>query len=305
MRVPTRVVIREVAPRDGLQGEPVIVPTAEKVQLVDMLSAAGFTKINVASFVSPKAVPQMADAHDVFASISKRRNVVYDATVPNVKGAQRAIDAGADATVVFVAASEAGNKSGVGRTTEESMAEAEEVVRLTRSAGLMSMGTVATAFGSPYGEDIDVERVAQLVTRFVNAGATAVALGDTSGEANPKQVRATVERLLNEHPSLELSMHFHDTRGMAVANTVAAMEAGVTNFDSATGGIGGSPFTKDSAGNLATEELLYLCDSMGIETGIDFDRAIEAYNFLADVLKRSLPSRVGRLYRTESESTNA
>jgi hydroxymethylglutaryl-CoA lyase len=250
-------------------------------------------------------VPQMADARDVFESISKLENVTYDATVPNVKGAQRAIEAGADATVVFVAASESGNKSGVGRSTEESMVEAEEVVRLTRAAGRLAMGTVATAFGSPYGEKIGVERVAELVTRFVRAGATAIALGDTSGEANPMQVRATISRLLEEHPTLELSMHFHDTRGMAVANTVAAMESGVTNFDSAVGGIGGSPFTKDSAGNLATEELLYLCESMGIDTGIDFDLAIEAYNFLADVLQRPLPSRVGRLYRSEIEQTNA
>jgi hydroxymethylglutaryl-CoA lyase len=181
------------------------------------------------------------------------------------------------------------------------MVEAEKVVRLTRAAGLAATGTVATAFGSPYGEMIDIERVAHLVTRFVNAGATAVALGDTSGEANPKQVQMTISRLLDEHPTLELSMHFHDTRGMAVANTLAAMEAGVTNFDSATGGIGGSPFTKDSAGNLATEELLYLCHSMGIDTGIDFDLAINAYNFLADMLKRPLPSRVGRLYRFERE----
>lgn len=303
--MPIRITIREVSPRDGLQGEAIIVPTADKIQLVDMLSAAGFTKINVASFVSPKMVPQMADAHEVFASISRLKGVTYDATVPNVKGAQRAIDAGADAIVVFVAASEAGNRSGVGRSTEESMVEAEKVVRLTRDAGRLAIGTVATAFGSPYGEHIDTDRIVQLVTRFVSAGASAVALGDTSGEANPKQVRSTVTRILDQHPTLELSMHFHDTRGMAVANTVAAMEAGITNFDSATGGIGGSPFTRDSAGNLATEELLYLCQSMGIETGINFNLAIEAYNFLADVLKRQLPSKVGRLYRSEGEQTNA
>ena len=269
-----------------------------------MLSAAGFAKINVASFVSPRAVPQMADAREVFAAIAKRSGVTYDATVPNIKGAERAIEAGADAIVVFVAASERGNQSGVGRSTEDAMDEAESVIRITRASDRSAIGTVATAFGSPYGEDIDIDRVTHLVRRFVEAGASAIALGDTSGEANPKQVQLLATKILENYPTIELSMHFHDTRGMAIANTVAAMEAGVTHFDSATGGIGGSPFTRNSAGNLATEELLHLCRSMDIDTGVDFDLAIDAYNFLANVLKRPLPSKVGRLFRSEAEASD-
>jgi hydroxymethylglutaryl-CoA lyase len=289
--------VREVSPRDGLQGEPEPIATEDKIRLVDMLSAAGFKRINVTSFVSPRVVPQMADAAEVMAGITREPDVVYDATVPNLIGAQRAIEAGADAIVVFVAASEAGSRSNVKRSTEESMAAAEEAIRLARDADRQAVATVSTAFGSPYGEFIAADRVSELALRFAAAGATAIALGDTSGEANPDQVHALVARLRDELGDLELALHFHDTRGLALANALAAMDAGATHFDGAVGGIGGSPFTRNSAGNLATEDFLFMCHAMGIETGIDLDAVLDAHDFLESLLGRRLPGKVGALDR--------
>lgn len=297
MKYPPSITVREVSPRDGLQGEVQLIATEDKVRLVDMLSAAGFKRINVTSFVSPKAVPQMADAAEVMAGIARQPDVVYDASVPNVIGARRAIEAGADAIVLFVAASETGSRSNVRRSTEESMAAAEEAIRLARSAGRQAVGTVSTAFGSPYGEEIDPDRVCELALRFAAAGATGIALGDTSGEANPEQVHALVTRLRGELGDLELALHFHDTRGLALANALAAMDAGATHLDGAVGGIGGSPFTRHSAGNLATEDLLYMCHAMGIETGIDPDLALAAHDLLEGLLGRPLASKVGALER--------
>ncbi len=295
----TALVVREVSPRDGLQAELSIVSTSSKTELVDRLTDAGFSRINVSSFVSPTAVPQMADAAEVFHAIVRKDGVTYDATVPNIKGAQRAIQAKAGSIVVFVAASEQANRSGVRRSTEEALCDAEEVINLARSTDLAAIGTVATAFGSPYGEEIPLQRIVELVDRLIAAGATGVSLGDTTGEATPIQVREMVDRLRNRYPDMEFGLHLHDTRGMAVANAFAAIEAGVTHLDGSLGGIGGSPFTKNSLGNLATEELLVLCESMNVETGIDFEKVISAYNFLADVLGHELPSRVGRLHRKE------
>lgn len=300
MQYPERVHIREVSPRDGLQSEPTILSTQDKITLVDLLSAAGFPQVNVTSFVSPKAVPQMADAAVVMAGITRRDGVVYDASVPNMVGARRAVDAGVDAISVFVAASDQGSRSNVRRSTEESMAEAEQVIGLARSAGLGAIGTVATAFGSPYEGTIPADRVIGLARRFADAGATGVALGDTTGEATPRQVTDLVDRLRAELPGVDLSLHLHDTRGLALANVLAAMDAGATRFDAAVGGIGGSPFTRNSSGNVSTEDLLHLCEEVGVWTGVDLDRVLEAYRFLEERLGHPLPGKVGRVGRSKS-----
>lgn len=277
-----------------------MVSTDDKVRLVDMLSAAGFPQINVTSFVSPKAVPQMGDAADVMARIKRRAGVTYDASVPNLFGARRAVEAKVDAVVVFVAASDAGSKSNVNRTTEESMRDAEALIQVVNSAGLKTIGTISTAFGSPYEGVIPPERVLGLAQRFVDAGVTGLALGDTSGEGSPRQVAGLVGKLLDQFPGTELSLHFHDTRGLALANVLAAMDAGATHFDSAVGGIGGSPFTKNSAGNVATEDLVHMCEDMGITTGVDLDAVLEIYRFLEEKLEHPLPGKLGRVGRAKT-----
>jgi hydroxymethylglutaryl-CoA lyase len=300
---PRRITIREVSPRDGLQGEQVPISTDDKVALVDALTAAGFRRINVTSFVSPKAVPQMADAEAVMARIDRRPGVLYDVTVPNMRGLRRAIDAGANAIVIFAMASDAGSRDDVNRSAEEATREAEAVIAEARSAGLAAIGTVSSAFGSPYGEVISADLVLSIAARMIEAGASGLALGDTSGEATPAQVGRLVKGLLDQHPGIELSLHLHDTRGLAMANVVAAMDAGVTNFDGAIGGIGGNPFTRNSAGNLATEDLLSMCQRMGIETGVDLDAVLDVYAFLTSRLGRALPGKVGGLERDPQQVT--
>lgn len=297
MRYSESVHIREVSPRDGLQGEPVPVSTADKLRLIDMLVAAGFSHINATSFVSPKAVPQMADAEAVMAGVPRRGDLVYDASVPNLRGARRALDADVDALVVFVDASEIGNQHSVRRSTEESMREATSLIGEADARGVPTVGTVATAFGSPYEGVIPPERVLALADEFVRAGAAGLALGDTTGEANPRQVADLVGRLLDRHPDVELSLHFHDTRGLALANVLAAMDAGATRFDSAVGGIGGNPFLQNASGNVCTEDLVHMCEEMGIETGIDLDALVEINRFLELTLQHPLPGKVSKVGR--------
>ncbi|MCW2782177.1 MAG: hydroxymethylglutaryl-CoA lyase [Marmoricola sp.] len=302
MKAPTSITIREVSPRDGLQGEPVEIGTEAKIDLINQLADAGLPRINVTSFVSPKAVPRMADAAEVVAGVVRRPGLELDASVPNVRGAERAIAAGIDTVVVFVAASNEGNLRNVGRSTEESMVETSEVIRMVRSAGKKAVGTVALAFGSPYGDEIPPDRVVELAGRFVAAGANGISLGDTTGEANPRAVHELVRRLHTEYPGVELALHLHDTRGLALANVLAGMDAGATHFDGAVGGIGGSPFTKDAGGNLATEDLLYMCASMGVQTGVDLDAVLGTYQFLEKVLGHPLPGKLGQLGRSDPRS---
>ncbi len=299
MRTPERVTIREVSPRDGLQNEVAEIGTQGKIALITMLTEAGFPRINVTSFVSPKAVPRMADAADVVAGITRHPGLELDASVPNVRGVERALEADVDTIVVFVAASDEANLRNVGRDTEHSMTEAEAVLRVARSAGKKAVGTVSMAFGSPYGEDVTPDKVVALAGRFATAGATGLSLGDTTGEGNPRTVHDLVTRISAELPELELALHFHDTRGLALANVLAAMDAGARHFDSAIGGIGGSPFTKDSGGNLATEDLVYMCQQMGIETGVDFSKLAPINQFLETSLGHQLPGKLGQFMRPD------
>jgi hydroxymethylglutaryl-CoA lyase len=302
MRIPGAVTLREVSPRDGLQGELVEIGTEAKIELIDRIAAAGFVRINVTSFVSPKAVPRMADAADVVAGVRRRPGVELDASVPNMRGAERAIAADVDTLVVFVAASEEGNLRNVRRTTEESMVETTKVIRAARSAGKKAVGTVSLAFGSPYGDVVTLDRVAELAARFVDAGATTVSLGDTNGSGDPRSVHEIVTRLRGAHPEVDVALHLHDTRGFALANALAAMDAGATHLDGAIGGIGGSPFTKDSAGNLATEDLVSMCHGMGIRTGIDLEAVLGIYHWLERTLGHPLPGRLGQLHRPPEDT---
>lgn len=294
MHLPQRITIREVAPRDGLQSEPTQLSAAQKSNLIDRISASGFTRVNAASFVSHKAVPQMADSAEVMASIRRVPGVSYDASVPNMRGLERALAADVDAVVVFVATSEVGSVRNQRCTVDEAMDQAQAVIRAASAAGKRTVGTVAMAFGSPYGEEITPEHVHRLVRRYLDAGVDAIALGDTTGEATPLQTARLCGALLETLGDTELSLHLHDTRGLALANVLAGMDAGVTNFDSAIGGIGGSPFTRNSSGNVSTEDLVGMCHAMDVETGVDLDAVLDIYAHLEQLLDHALPGRLGR-----------
>jgi hydroxymethylglutaryl-CoA lyase len=296
VRYPERIHIREVTPRDGLQAEALTLDVQDRIALIDMLSAAGFPQVNAVSFVSARTVPQMANAAEVMAGVA-RGAVVLDATVPNVIGVRHAIEAQVDEVSVFVSASDASSKANVQRSTAESMSEAERVVAIARQAGLGVIGTISAAFGSPYGDQVAENLVLDLAERFVRAGVNGLALGDTTGEGTPRTVASLVGLLLDKYPDVKLSLHLHDTRGLAVANSLAAMDAGATRFDSAIGGLGGSPFTRNSSGNLATEELLFMCRELDVETGVGLNSAIAINQWLEGKLGHPLPAKIGRLDR--------
>ena len=292
MRYPSKVRIREVSPRDGLQAEPVTLSAQHKAELIDRL--VGRIQPDQRDLVrQPRPVPAMADAAEVMARIDRRPGVVYDATVPNLKGAQRAIDAGADAVVTFVAASEEANRSNVG-PTEDALRLAEQVIGSARAAGIGAIGTILSAFGSPYGEVIGPADVSRLARRLAARRRDRPRPRRHQRRGHSRQVYDLVALLLAEFGGIALSLHLHDTRGLALANAAAAMQAGAASFDGAVGGIGGSPFTANSAGNLATEDLVEMCHRMGIATGVD-QRVLAAHRSSSMQLGRPLDSKVGRL----------
>lgn len=294
MRYPERVTITEVGPRDGLQNEAREIPLAEKIGLIDRLSGTGLMRIEAASFVSPKAIPQMANAAEVMAGIERRPGVAYIGLVPNERGARDAIAAKVDEIAVVVSASESHNRANVNRTIGESLEGIRGVAALAAEAGLPWTGYVSTAFGCPYEGEVDAGRVLELAREMHSLGAYALALGDTIGVANPRQAHELVSRFHAEVPGGELRLHFHDTRGMALANTVAAMEAGATQFDGSVGGLGGCPYAPGASGNVATEDLAAMLTAMGIETGVDLKALVEAACYAEEIVGRALEGRYKR-----------
>lgn len=290
--MPNQLTIREVSPRDGLQAEPVLVSTPDKIALVDSLTRAGFTRINAVSFASPRVMPNLADGAEVLAGITRADGVVYDATVPNLVGARRAVDAGADALTVFVIAADIAGYGGQQRPVADQAAEAAQVVDLARGHGLGAVVTISTAFGAPDGTSVDPDLVVSLATRLAEQGATGIALADSTGRGTPSQVRDLVARLLPVLGDVELSLHLHDTRGLALANAFAGIEAGIGHLDAAVGGIGGTP-GRGGHGNLATEDLLYLCNGEGIAHGIDATLVAAVRAQLRELLRHELPGRAG------------
>lgn len=284
MTLPTHVQIREVGPRDGLQAEaPVAIE--RRVELIESLLASGVTEIECAAFVSPKAVPSMAGAADVFAAVQPRDGVRRVALVPNVKGAELAVAAGADALTVTLSASPAYNEKNVRMSVAESL---EHLAGISDAAGESDIDAVVScAFGSPYEGDIAPEDVVTLVRRSLDAGATSVTLADTTGMATPRRIEMVLDAC-----GASLGLHLHETRGTALVNAYAALLRGVDRFDTSIGGLGGSPFAAGAAGNLATEDLVHLLDDLGIDTGIDLDRLLEASALAADIVGHALPSRV-------------
>jgi hydroxymethylglutaryl-CoA lyase len=281
------VSIREVAPRDGLQNEEPV-PTDAKVRLIDALSGTGVRRIEAVSFVHPKAIPQMADADEVWARAWHNPDVRYSALIPNTRGAERAIKAGFREIEVVVSASDTHNQRNLNRTTDESLTDIAALIPLVHEAGATLEVIVATSFGCPFEGDIDPGRVASIVDRVRADGADRIAFGDTTGMATPRRVKDLLARV---RPDL---LHFHNTRGTGLANVLTALELGVTEFDASVGGIGGCPYAPGASGNIASEELVHMLEDMGVSTGIDLDALIEVAELAEKLLGRTLPSGVLR-----------
>lgn len=289
--LPRQVTVVEVGPRDGLQNEKVTVPTADKIAFVDLLSAAGASVIEASAFVSPKWVPQMGDAAEVFAGITRRAGVRYTALVPNAAGLDRAMAAGVTEIGIFAAASETFSLRNINQSIDASLVTYREVCARALQAGLRVRGYLSTCFGCPFEGPVPPARVADVAGRLADLGVFAVAISDTIGVAHPGQVPVVLDAVRARLPLAQTALHFHDTRGTALANVLTGLEYGVATFDSSAGGLGGCPFAPGAAGNLATEDLVYMLDGLGIETGISLPRLIEASRFIESKLDHPLPSR--------------
>ncbi len=296
--IPRRVTIVEVGPRDGLQNERASVTTADKIEFVNLLSAAGLPVIEVSAFVSPRWVPQMADADDVFVGISRAPGVRYTALVPNLAGLDRAIKAGVDEVAIFASSTETFSRKNINQGIEESLATYRGVCDRALAAGLRVRGYLSTAFGCPFEGAVPPERVATVAERLAALGVFEVAVSDTIGIAHPGQVPNVLEALLARLPVDRIALHFHDTRGTALANVHAALPYGIATFDASAGGLGGCPYAPGAAGNLATDDLIYMLDGMEIETGVSLTRLSRASAFIESKLDHRLPSRFAQAVRS-------
>ena len=281
---PARVTVVEVGPRDGLQNEAAIVPTAAKVQFIEMLAAAGLPVVEATSFVHPAAVPQLADADQVLPAIARRPGVRYPVLVPNMRGMERAIAAGADAVAVFTAASEAFSQANIRMTIAESLEAFAPVLTAARAAGMWTRGYVSTAFGCPYQGEVDPAAVADVAVALNELGCDQISVGDTIGVAEPDDVARVLAPLLERVPAERLALHLHDTRGRAIVNAEAGLRLGITTFDASASGLGGCPFAPGAPGNLATETLVSWLHGLGIETGVDESALLEASAYIRSQL---------------------
>ena len=286
-----KITVVEVGPRDGLQNEHAAVSTADKIEFVNRLSAANLPVIEVAAFVSPKWVPQMADAAEVFAGIRRLPTIRYSALVPNLAGLDRAIEASVTEVAIFAASSETFSRRNINQGIADSFVTYKQVCDRALAAGLRVRAYLSTAFGCPYEGTVAVETVAEISARLLQLGAFEVAVSDTIGIAHPGQVSRVLDRLLETLPVRQIALHFHDTRGTALANVLVALLYGVTTFDASAGGLGGCPFAPGAAGNLATEDLTYMLNGLGVESGVSMDALRAASAFIGRRIDHSLPSR--------------
>ena len=292
MQVPERVTICEVGTRDGFQIEPEFIPTERKIEVVDLLAEAGVPRIEVTSFVHPRAVPQLRDAEAVMAAIRRRPGTRYAALVPNDKGAARAVDAGVDIIHTVLSASESHNLANVNMTIAESIDRLRAVAEIAARAGVPLQCGISTSFGCPFEGEVPLDRLEGVVRRLVDLGARGIGLADTTGMANPRQGSQVLARLVPRFPGIEWTLHTHDTRAMAIANILAAMEHGVTTFDASIGGLGGCPFAPGASGNVCTEDLVHCLHAMGIATAIDLDRLIGVSRRVEQLIGRALPGQI-------------
>ncbi len=293
---PSSVRIREVGPRDGFQNEPETIATADKVRLIDMLTGTGLRRIEVTSFVRPDVIPQLADAEQVLASVERRDGVALSVLIPNERGLERALESRDrfDEISVFLSASETHNRRNVNRSIEESMAGLERTLATASAAGLRCEGVIATSFGCPYEGRVPPQRVFEIAERLTAAGCAEVGFGDTTGMANPRQVREFFAAARERLSGPELTAHFHNTRGQGLANVLAALEEGVDSFEASFGELGGCPVPPGSTGNVSSEDVVSMLHEMGVETGIDLPRLIEASGAAQEVLGRPLGAHVLR-----------
>ncbi|MEP6678745.1 MAG: hydroxymethylglutaryl-CoA lyase [Betaproteobacteria bacterium] len=303
MKLPAKVRLVDVGPRDGLQNEKAVVPTDVKVALIDMLADAGLPAVEATAFVSPKWVPQMADAADVMARIARRAGVRYPVLTPNLKGFEAALAAGADEVAVFVAASESFSRRNINCSIAESLERAKPVFDAAKAADVRVRGYISCVLGCPYEGDVEPSRVADVAAALHAMGAYEISLGDTIGTGTAGKTQALVRRVGQQVPVHALAGHFHDTYGQALANVYAALEAGVGTFDCSVAGLGGCPYAKGATGNVASEDVLYLLQGLGIDTGVDMAKLRRAGRYISDFLGRPPVSRVARALDAKDAAT--
>jgi len=292
MSLPKAVSLREVGPRDGFQMEREFIPTDTKIAIVNALASAGIRLFEATSFVSPKAIPQLRDAADVVAGINRVEGLEVGALVPNVRGAENAALAGVDEMVLLVSASESHNKSNVNQTIEDSLVGFETVAKIASEARIALRCSMSVAFGCPFEGDVDPENVTRVVQRMMALGINRISLCDTTGMATPPIVRRTCQFVMDKYPDLELSLHFHNTRGLGLVNVYEALHMGLNIFESSVAGLGGCPFAPGATGNICTEDLVYLMDELGLETGINLVELIKVAKRVEEVVGRKLPGQV-------------
>lgn len=298
MNFPTEIHVREVGPRDGLQNEHEMVPLEAKIEWINMLSDTGVPYIEVSSFVHPDWIPQLKDATDVAKKINRNPNVTYAALVPNLKGLRRALEVNIDEVCLFLSASEAHNKHNINKSISKTLPILESVSKEAKQAGKRVRGYVSTVFGCPYEGEVDVEKVISICDKLFTMGIDELSIGDTIGVANPVQVEKIVTKLITYFPKEKIAMHFHNTRGTALANVLMSLSLGITNFDSAVGGLGGCPYAKGASGNLATDDLLYMIHGMGIKTGISEEKIMNAALYIEQYVQ-NLSSHQMKILKNE------
>ena len=291
--LPSRISVREVGPRDGLQNEDPV-PASAKIALIDRLAGTGVSRIEAVSFVRAEAIPQMADADEVWAGVTRDPAIRYSALAPNLRGARRALDAGFTEVEVVVSASDTHNRKNVNRGTEESLADIAVIIDEAHQRGASCQVVIATAWGCPYEGDVPVDRVVTVAGRAIADGADSISFGDTTGMATPRRVWDLVGSFRSAHPEASLNLHFHNTRGTGLANVLAALQMGVDDFDASVGGLGGCPYAPGASGNIATEELVHMVEDMGVATGVNLAAMIEAAAQAERIVGRELPSQVLR-----------
>lgn len=294
----SRLFIHEVVTRDGFQMEPNFIPTEKKIELINDLSDAGLAKIEITSFVSPKAVPMLVDAEAVCAGITRRPGVKYVALIANVKGVERAIRAKVDEVVLVVSVSETHNRANVRRSVEGSFDGFKEIMGALAGTGIGVAAGMATTFGCPFEGFQSTERILEVIRRYVDLGVTNLGLADTTGMANPKQVLEISQLARSKFPDVEFALHFHNTRGMGLANVVSGLQAGIRRYESSLGGLGGCPFAPGATGNICTEDLIHMLDSMGYDTGVNLSRLLDASRKLREIVGHELPGQVVKAGRS-------
>ncbi len=290
-QIPARVKIREVGPRDGFQIQKEFIPTEEKLEVIRAIAAAGASDIEATAFVNPVAVPQMRDAAEIMARVP-RKGTRYSAIAPNFRGARDAISAGVDELVVFISASNAHNRANVRRTVDESIADLDATMALAGEKRVPVIGSIATAFGCPYQGDVSDAEILKLADAYMVRGVKTLLLADTTGMASPLRIENTIKVVQDRHPQAELVLHLHNNRGTAMANLLTAMLCGVATFDTSLGGLGGCPFVPQAAGNLPTEDVVFMLEDMGVVTGIDLEALILAARRLEEIVGKPLPGQV-------------